>query len=418
MRKCQTLAALCALGWAVASSSAAAAPGQLDPSFGQGGHVTVPLAGGVNIVNRTMVQPDNKILVLAQTFQGSPLLVRLLATGAVDTGFGGHGAVGVAFSGMFTATSDMAIQSDGKIIVVGFVFPNNLHEPPRHAFVARFNPNGTLDTGFGAKGASFFAPSGTDAATAVLLQNDGKILVGDTSQSSNGGQAVLRLNTDGTLDQTFGVFGVATVVDGGFEVLAMALQRDGKIIVASFRGFPFQISQTPVAARLLPNGTLDTTTTPGSVLASTPAGTIAVQPNSQYVSNGFVGNQGQFDVVWRYSLNNVRDNSFASSPIDSGRLFRAASLLVAPDGKVIAAGFGMTGSGGSTAFELARLGANGVIDSTFGAGGTVQTSFAGRSRAGVGGLALQADGRIVAAGLADGPTGSNPVLAVARYLGK
>lgn len=412
MRAKHHLTALCALACAAAASPASALPGQLDPSFGQGGRVTIPLVG---TGQAAIVQPDNKILILNRIVKQATL-VRLLSTGAVDPGFGSNGVVGLSFSSIGTFPSDLALQSDGKLVVVGTVQLNNFADPSFGGFVARLNPDGTSDATFGANGVVRFGPKAVIAAVLVLLQDDGKILIGADGGRSNAGQEVLRLNTDGTLDPTFGTGGIA-VAAATSEVSALALQSDGKVIVGSFIGFPFRTDENPTTVRLQPNGAVDTTTTPGTVVANADNNGFAVQPNGSYVS--YVFNSQPANRLQRDTPANTRDPSFASPLIDASGGFQGSSLLLQPDGKVLAGGQALAAPGGSAvAFALARVGTNGRLDSGFGTGGTATTSFPRQSGAGVGALALQTDGKIVAAGFANSPSGSSQVLAVARYLAK
>jgi uncharacterized delta-60 repeat protein len=412
----------------------------LDASFGRGGTVTVTVAGTPTIAAKVAVQTDGKIVVATNTPTGALTIVRLHDTGSVDTGFGNRGVASLAFPNFFAAAHDLAVQGDGKLLVVGQIVQSGVRHAPGQALIARFNADGSLDSNFGGAGSVLIAippqPS-RDNASGVLVQGDGKILVGGLSADNFGGirgQFVLQLHTDGSFDSRFGSNGIAMVPANNGGPDAMALQDDGKIIVVSFAGPPFLFSVTPVATRLLANGALDDSTAPGMVLASTAGsalaengglGTFAIQPDSRYligitrdVLSG--GTHDEELTLRRFTLADQRDRSFASPLIDfTGSLHanvadQPYALAVQPDGKVVVAGrnLGPRQNVSIQTFGLARVNPNGSLDGGFGNGGVMTTAFPGHD-AHADALALQADGKIVAAGISNGQT-----LVLVRYLGQ
>ncbi|HEY4850884.1 MAG TPA: hypothetical protein VII22_08810, partial [Streptosporangiaceae bacterium] len=202
------------MGVSSVSAAAAAAPGGLDPAFGNGGKVLTDLGVGGGVASDAVLQSNGDIVV-----SGGFGVARYLPSGALDQAFGTGGRAATGFVGTGDSGTAAAVQPDGKIIWVGS--QSNPNFPPGGTFefaVARFNPNGSLDTSFGTGGRAsteFFAPplpGAQEFAAAVLVQPDGKILV---SGSARQGQnrfapiqgALARYNANGSLDTSFGTGG-------------------------------------------------------------------------------------------------------------------------------------------------------------------------------------------------------------------
>jgi len=223
----------------IAVSCASSVPsGSLDPSFGSGGRVTTTIGYSPGIVDAKMgmaLQTDGKILLV-----GGTILARFNADGTLDSSFGTGGQVTVPFnqSGFDTA-QDVAVQADGKIVVVGLTTSSITFNDD--FALARFNSDGTLDSSFGSGGkvtTDFFGS--VDQARRVRIMPDQKILVAGSavtvisSISSVRHFALARYNTDGTLDTTFGSGGKVDEAAGASfsQARGMAIQSDGKIVVA------------------------------------------------------------------------------------------------------------------------------------------------------------------------------------------
>src|SRR6516165_431864 len=188
----------------------AAHPGDLDPSFGTGGKVTT----AVGYASAVALQGDGKIVAVGHTdtgTQGAFALARYNSDGSPDATFGTGGTVTTAFPsffGSYDAAYAVALQGDGKIVAAG-----DTDTGTRGAFaLARYNPDGSLDATFGT-GGTVRTAFGTsyDAANAVALQGDGKIVAaGDTDAGTHGAFALARYNPNGSLDATFGTGGTVT----------------------------------------------------------------------------------------------------------------------------------------------------------------------------------------------------------------
>lgn len=181
----------------------ARAAGAIDPDFGTNGTVTTTVGANLQ-AKKVKIQPDGKILVLGTFGKGAEqdtVLIRYNSDGALDAGFGSGGMLIADFSPAAEAINDLALQSDGKIVIAG-----NIYSPVTESidfFVARLNPHGTLDQSFGTNGVTTVNQSSFDIFNAVAVHPDGEIVaVGSTSQN-NVEAAILRFNPNGTLDGSF-----------------------------------------------------------------------------------------------------------------------------------------------------------------------------------------------------------------------
>ena len=291
------------------------------------------------------------------------------APGELDPTFGTNGKVTTDFSGNVDVGNAAAVQSDGKIVVAGFTRAGA--DITEDFALARYNGDGSLDSTFGTGGRVTGGFSSTaDRANAVAIQPDGKIVA---AGSSEGFFALIRFNSNGSIDPSFGPFGdgvVRTNVSGGgtSQINAVVIQGDGKIVAAGRVGDATAHTLDFAVLRYKTDGGLDTA-------FGTGGGT-----NTDF----FSGNDA------------------------------ALALVMQPDGKFVAAGSASRGDSTSPDFALVRLNPDGSRDSTFGSGGKVTTDFSS-SQDGIYGIALQSDGQIVAAGFTYIPSENNDKFALARY---
>src|SRR6476661_376555 len=389
------------------------AAGDLDLSFGTGGSVTTSFSGIWDVPSDVAVQSDGKIVVGGSAEIGSDFaLSRYNNDGSLDATFGTGGKVTTDF-GLGSQGSGLAIQPNGKIVMVGGA--------NQDFGVARYNENGSLDTTFGTGGTVTTDFGGYESASAALIQPDGKIVtVGNINLHV---AAVVRYNSDGTLDSTFGSGGKVTAnVESNISVADAVLQADGKILVAGEAP-----SNDFGVIRYNSNGTLDTTFgSNGKVTTDFGSGNtltrpfdgydrgsaILLQPDGKFVVLGttnYFSNNRDFALA-RYNSNGTLDTTFGTGGKVTTKfdgLDSAEDLVLQPDGKIIAVGDG----GG--AFASARYNSDGSLDATFGTGGKVITTFPLdpiRPHNYAGAVTLQSDSKIVVAGLAGGQ------FAVARYI--
>jgi len=352
-------------------TTAQAAPGDLDSTFGSGGKV---VSDDLIQTGELLVQNDGKIIAVG----GGGIIARYNPNGQLDSSFGIGGRIQ-----SFLYLYDVAVQSDGKIVVVGYVTFNNLT-------TIRYNSNGTLDSTFGNGGAVNTQVFQQGTATAVAIQNDGKILVGGGSQSGQTGRALLyRYNSDGSLDTTFATDGNFQVgVGPGNSVSDILIQPDGKIIFIPFSN----------VYRLNPNGTLDVAFGSNGI-ASTGIfnENLALQPDGKIVAAGRTNNFA----VARLNTNGLSDSSFGVNGVTQipiGSLSSGATdAAVQKNGKIVAVGYKIDTAGDSDSIT-ARFTANGSLDAGFGNNGVVNTSSITGTSDQATSVAIQQNGRIIVAG--------------------
>jgi uncharacterized delta-60 repeat protein len=344
------------------------------------------------------------------------------ADGDRDPTFGVGGIVTTDFGNTFDVAEEVAVQPDGKIVVAGARFTSTAGD----FAVARYNTDGSLDATFGVGGIVFtdLNAGSSDTATAMALQGDGKIVLAGQSVTavspSDEDFAVVRYNSDGSLDSTFGTGGVvltdfgAQFYEGAFSV---AVDSAGRIVVAGGT-YTFATQRDFAIARYNPDGSLDTTfdgdgrvTTPISLTNFDVAADVAIHADDRIVVVGFADS----DVALaRYATNGALDTTFGGTgtiTTNFGGLFAdATAVVIQPDGKVLAVG--STTSTTTTDFALVRYNADGSPDASFGTGGRVTTDFTATDV--LTDVALQADGKIVVTGRTFDQTNGDD-FALARY---
>jgi uncharacterized delta-60 repeat protein/CSLREA domain-containing protein len=276
----------------------------------------------------------------------------------------------------------LALQPDGKVIIVGAFATYN---GTSRAGVARVNADGSLDTSFNPGTGTAGSPF--SSVWAAALQPDGKVIIGGLFNVYNGTpiNGVARLNVDGSLDTSF------NVGTGASDVRALALQPDGKLIIG---GLFTTYNGTSVnrVARLNSDGSLDTSFNVGTG-ADEAVKAIALQPDGKvFIAGEFTNYNGTaINRIARLNANGSLDTSFnvgtgvAISPFRPGN--GPLALALQPDGKLLIGG-GLRAYNGTDVNGLARVNPNGSLDTSFNASFTGQPS--------VSALALQPDGKVVA----------------------
>jgi uncharacterized delta-60 repeat protein len=327
--------------------------GTLDTGFGGSGFVISHLIPyGAKAV---AVQPDGKIVAAGATYTAETLfdfaLVRYNSNGTIDSDFGMGGGVRLDYGvNHFDYAEDVLIQPDGKIIAVGGSYAIN-NQAYFDITLARFNSNGTVDTNFGAGGRARADFGYGDYGYSALLLSDGKILVGGLSRNVGtlDDLTVVRFNSDGTLDTTFGTGGRAVAhVHGDDAIFDMALQADGKIVAAGYSNGGLSPLDMAVV-RFNADGSLDSNfgvngkqTTSFTSDSEERAYAVAIQADGKIVVGGYtriLGSPTHEDAaVARYNADGSHDASFdadGKAIINSLQMSGAAALLIQPDGKII-----------------------------------------------------------------------------------
>jgi uncharacterized delta-60 repeat protein len=226
------------------------ASGTLDGSFGKGGRVVFDFFGSFDQANGAVLQPDGKIIVVGSASYDSLnqdigfALARFNTDGSIDFGFGTGGKQITDFFGAGAKANGVVLQPDGKFVVAGTASDSATRPTATDIALARYNSDGTLDSGFGSGGETAipFANSATEQGNALALSTDGKIIVAGAAFktfATPADFALVRYNSDGSIDTGFGSGGtITTDVAGGTDVAqALAIQSDGKAVAAgrSFR---------------------------------------------------------------------------------------------------------------------------------------------------------------------------------------
>lgn len=418
------------------------ATGNLDPTFGSGGTVRTDFSGNIDRANAVAIQPDGKIVAAGSSFSSAKtvedfIVARYNTNGTLDKRFGNNGKITTDFFRNVDQINALAIQPDGKIVVAGVAQLAGNGGTPRVFALARYTSDGRLDPGFGNGGSLTTSFGGTfAAASAIMVQPDGKIVVAGTSDFNprvpNSGLdfALARYNANGSLDASFGDAG-KVVFDffGSFDQAnAAVLQPDGKIIVvgsASYDSFNTDIGFA--LTRVNPDGSTDFSFgSSGKQITSffdlgAKANGIVLQPDGRFIVAGTASDTATRPVATdfalaRYNPDGTLDSTFgiggeSSVPFADSATEQANALVLMPDGKIVVAGAAFKTFATPPDFAVRRYNSDGSIDTNFGNGGAITTDFAnGTDHAQA--VALQADGKIVAAGRA---FRSNFDLSLARY---
>jgi uncharacterized delta-60 repeat protein len=374
------------------ASSALAAAGDLDTSFGEDGKVTTRVTRYGDAATAVAFQANGKIVVAGVSFGPNQkfALARYRKDGRLNAVFGGDGKVTTDFTEEDDGAIALAIQADRKIVAAGYSGDGDFA-------LARYNTDGTLDPTFGQDGKVTTDFTEEAFAYAIAIQADGKILVaGGTYDVGNQEPALARYNTDGTLDPTFGDDG-KVIGSGGFA-FDIAIQAGGKILTSN-----------PVA-RYNADGT------PDSTFGGLAGSEMAIQPDGKIVASWVDGEcfgAGDCDywfVLERSNADGARDSTFGENgEVIGPPVGQPADIAIQSEGEIVVA----TGEPGG--FLLVRYLADGTLDTAFGSDGIVFTNFI-RCCDQTGALAIQDDGKIVAVGSAGRGNSELGRFAVARYL--
>ncbi|MGC2166120.1 MAG: delta-60 repeat domain-containing protein [Gallionella sp.] len=344
--------------------------GSLDTSFDSDGKVVTNFGGGSDYAYAVALQTDGKLVVAGYAYNGTNsdfALARYNSDGSLDVGFGAGGKVTIDFGGYDDIAKAIAIQPDGMIVVAGYAW-NGSHND---FALARFDSNGNLDTTYGSGTGKLLTDfvGASDFANAMVLQSDGKIVVagsvdsGATSTKSD--FALARYNTDGSLDTGFGTGGKITTdfANGSDFAEAIGLQSDGKIVAA---GSAYNGVNTDFAlARFDTAGNPDPGFGAGGKLVfdftanHDYAHALAIQADGKIIAAGHSYNGANDDfAIARFDAAGNPDPGFGSAGkviVDfSSQDDRAHALAIrATDGKIVAAGYAITNTGDD--FALARL---------------------------------------------------------------
>jgi len=439
--------------------------GTFNTTFGTNGIANTDISYASNYAKKELIQTDGKIIIIGYNENAGGVITRYNTNGTLDTTFNGtgrqftdvyfanaalqsdgkilltdynkvyrynsNGTLDTTFgtNGVYTysvpsgtsfSINNIAIQSDGKIVLSAYedLYLNNVSNVNFAAL--RLNNNGTIDTTFNGTGKVSKDINKSDNAEAVAIQSDGKIILAGTTTSTTGNQfyTAVRFNSSGSIDTTFGNAGVVVAGNStlaGYLSGGIALQSDGKMILAGNSAF-FGIK----TVRLNTNGTLDTTFNgTGAVttnLADDTTEAVVIQSDGKIVVTGSkydaTAHTSEYFVL-RYNTNGTLDTTFNASgvvtaSIDKNKPNTAADVKIQTDGKIVVCGTSYIGSYKDMA--IIRLNTNGTLDNTFNGTGKVTSGFLKSGSDRIEKLAVQSDGKILAAGY----TSTNNI-SLARY---
>src|SRR3984957_2742303 len=409
------LTVVAALAIGSGASAAGPAPGDLDTSFNGTGKLTVNF-GGFDRATQAAITPDGRIVVIGSTDAsggGDYAVARVNANGTLDKSFSEDGLERLGSQpGVEDIGGRVVVLPDESIVVTG---QGNSSQD----FVTKeLAPNGEQDMSFGEGGASVVDFGGNDMANDMVRQPDGKLVIVGSTSTGGGDFAIARLNADGTLDKSFSGDGKQTVDFGGNDAATgVALTADGKIVVAGEGGPGGDMAVT----RLNSDGSIDTSFSPstsGKELVdfggADSAKGVAIQSDGKIVLEGSTDAVGEGDLaVARLDANGGLDTSFSGD----GKLTLGygaskddgTAVAIQQNGRIVVMGDGDPNKD----FVVTRLNAAGSVDSSFGAGGTATVDYGATEFDGD--AVLQPDGNIVLVGSTN--VGPDWDMAVTRLIG-
>lgn len=419
---CRTLVITLAL----ACGFAQAAPGDLDPGFGTGGFVLDPMNGNDAQARALAIDATGRVVVAGpvanNVIDDDFGVLRLDAGGSADPGFGSGGRAYASYS----ANSDdegygVAVLADGRIVVGGLTFiSDGSGDYPDFAAV-RFDAAGGIDTSYGNHGNGWMTSgrAGGDYGIAMAAGAAGVVLSGYVDDGGGGiDAAALRLDTLGMPLPLFGDAGVLVAEPDTNSSFAVALSPDGSVVLGGhLEGSGAFVQRADATGAADPAFAGDGRAEIGALLDRVED--LLLLADGRVVVAGYVGVEA---AIVRLTSAGIPDASFGSggrytlAPAAVGATsVRATALAIQPDGSIVAAG--IANAAGEVSVLALRVDANGSVDAGFGDGGARVYELAGNQWATA--VALQADGAIVLAGYdeAAGGSGGSDRFLIARIEG-
>ena len=374
--------------------------GTVDKSFGNNGIELTRLNDNfAPAINCMIVYPDGKILSAGYNY-----IIRNKADGTIDSSFGNNGKT---YDGN-RSVSAITLQPDNKIVVAA-----NYFKTVSEFAAIRYLSNGKADLSFGSQGIARFPISANSAG--IGLQSNGKIILSGTTYETKSKAVLVRVNTNGSIDSTFGVNGLTTLMPTtDFFAVDIAIQSDDKILMAC------NVKNAQGGASLYrfnANGNIDSSFgTNGSAAAKqlfigSPRQCIAVQTDGKIAIGGSTNNDSTKFGVIRFLSNGQRDISFGNNGFvytSFAKWFADVTAITAEaDGKLIAVGNITNFQPGNFGFAAARFSSNGSLDNSFGTNGKI-SRMDPTFRINATGIGFQPDGKIIIAGYADSGNVNSP----------
>jgi uncharacterized delta-60 repeat protein len=395
--------------------------GTLDNTFNSNGKVITHFGSSYEEVKAIAIQSDGKIIAAGRFFNTTTsvdniIVARYSSDGSLDNTFDTDGFVLTAIALYSTEAFAVALQTDGKIVVGGYKVQGG-PTPTSDFVLIRYNTDGSLDNTFGGDGIVESDFSIEDAVKSIAIQPDGNIIAGGYIRpGENYDFAITRYTSEGILDNTFSDDGFLSLSLGNYYcwIGSIVLQDDSKIVASN-------VTSGSSMIRLNQDGTFDNTFSDDGIV-SIPAGdamSLALQDDNKLVLAGAIGLD--FGIM-RCNSDGSIDNTFGtngsvSTDFGMNRSERANAVVIQADGRITAAGYTKPDFGGNSQFALAQYNPDGSLNSSFGTNGILTTGMVTNvfenSYDAVTVMALQADEKIIVAGYSGL---ANKDFALARYL--
>lgn len=395
-----------------------AQPGELDPSFGDNGIVKTEIGLGSPVIYsssgiQALTQTNGSVYLVFRAGNFT-LITKKHMDGSTDVTYGNNG---FSVAALITPASAV-MQTDGKIVVTGSVKgTTGSSSNQTDAALARFNTDGSLDKTFSG-GIVSTESARTDAATCIAIQSDGKIVIAGWGEGDgfNGYILVARYNSDGSPDNTFGIGGVVindlyNEDDKGETARSIAIRNDGKIVLLG------NTSEGRILIRYNSDGSFDNTFNGNGKkpLNNSPGlNSLLIDSDEKMILAGSSWNGSDNDfAIFRFNADGSPDNTFdgdGAKTINFGYDDQASSMAFQLDGKIIIAG---TTNNNTINFAIARCNTDGSPDNTFSGDGKQITDFGPSTSDYLNSIAVQKDGKIIVSGYTIKPGATS--VAAARY---
>ena len=413
--------------------------GELDQNWGRRGLFQTDFFTNADQARQLLIREDGRLLVVGDSRhvnEQSLALLGILTDGSPDPSFGDGGQQVIQRSSFKGVANGVALLPDGKLLMVGAGrhFSSSSHDT---FLLIRLNPNGLPDTEFGDEGLILADIEGDGASgQALAVQSDGKILVAGnvySSQTQTYDGLVARFNSDGTPDKSFGVNGVTRLdfSSQGEDIQAIALTKDGKIVLGGCRGVKsnnpmFGFMAELALIQLRSDGSLDPGfgkdgkffMRVGQIFETITS--LAIQPDGKIVAGGYVVAQrffGSSDVsdclLLRFLPTGVLDPGFGTNglfrkDLSAGMSDSFKDIALLADGKIVGVGESNLG------LLLVRVQPNGALDPKFGSAGVASANPTKNLVPTAKSVDVQPDGKLVVAGITNAVWDSS--ISLARYL--
>ncbi len=383
--------------------------GTLDTTFNGTGRI---INENVSEFKKVLLQPDGKILAGGGEIS-AVTLVRYLADGTLDTTFSDDGIVitDTAEPLNLIYFEDFALQSDGKIVVLSYY-----NVGAQNYRLTRFNTNGTIDNNFGINGATITDIGGSELANSIAILNNDRIVVSGVTIASATQIFVAKYTASGNLDTTFNTTGTRVFTFTGVvgaRPSNIVAQTDGKLLFAN----ETYTNGTPKVyiVRLNVNGSFDTSFDgDGLAIVNAPndfvtnGGVLKILPSGKYMF--LTGTETTINTVsyrkvsaFRFNSNGTADTTFDTDGQTTYTINNfdddIADFSIASDGNLV-----FSGNTNFSFFQdrifLCKINSNGSLNTAFNNGGKVEFFFPFSAYDEIRVAKLQADGKIIAAGIA------------------